>query len=283
MGPQDRWQGLASEDFVDSDANFEPTMKSDPWDVGNHSARIAKDAIQLGQDPYARASNADKVSVSEQWDLFNDFGAQDTLEETEWPDSEDSSQMDWDEPEPIVDADSSLSESLYPPDESITDISLELKIGEVFMQVAPISESQYARSLKLLKACGVARLRRILPWPRVQIWNGTELCLFIKFHRYWGLPRTSHDGLIAELTASEHERSLPNASSRKAGPCTNESMSVQADPGGVDGVRSTTGRSALHLDDWGRPDPVADCEGRLGAFRVFVLRSVVWSCRPSLG
>ena len=63
----------------------------------------------------------------------------------------------------MVDAASDLSESLYPPDDSITDFSLDLKIGELLLRVEPIDEEQRLDCLELLKEFGLGRLRHILP------------------------------------------------------------------------------------------------------------------------
>ena len=94
-------------------------------------------------------------------------------------------QSGWDEPEPTVDAVSDLSESLYPPDDTVTDLSLELKIGELLVRVGSINEEEHAQCLELLKACGVGRLRHMLPWLRDRTWRGAQLRLFLEFRKHW--------------------------------------------------------------------------------------------------
>lgn len=91
----------------------------------------------------------------------------------------------WSEPDPAVGASSDLGESLYPTDDTITDISRELKIGELLAHVAPCTDGQRARCHELLSASGIGHLRRMIPWLRERTWSGTKLQLFLEFRGYW--------------------------------------------------------------------------------------------------
>ena len=91
----------------------------------------------------------------------------------------------WKEPVPTADPISALSESLYPPDNSITDISRELKIGELLTLVVPCTLEQQARCHELLSDCGVGRLRRLIPWLHKRTWCGEKLQLFLEFRNHW--------------------------------------------------------------------------------------------------
>lgn len=92
---------------------------------------------------------------------------------------------DWVEPDPSSDASSEFSESLYPPDETITEISCELKIGELLTRIGPITEEQRSRCHDVLGDCGIGRLRRWIPWLGRQAWGGAMLQLFLEFRRHW--------------------------------------------------------------------------------------------------
>ena len=202
MEPGNVWQGLARESFVDPDAYLESLPESDPWGESVPDAADSKRDEQLPEDTAIDAPIPKEPDASTNGNLVDPKWLLDPYEGSELPDKEDFGQPDWDEPEPLVDADTNLSESLYPADESVTDMSLQLKIGEALAQVAPISNEQYDRSSAWLRACGVARLRRILPWLRNQTWSGTQLCLFLEFRNFWESPENEH--LWESFFWSEH-------------------------------------------------------------------------------
>ncbi|MCY4274157.1 MAG: hypothetical protein OXE41_01980, partial [Gammaproteobacteria bacterium] len=89
------------------------------------------------------------------------------------------------EPAPISEADSKLSEPKYPKDESITNLTWELKIQEFLSCIEPCTPEQHARCLKLLRAYSISRLCHLLPWMRQHIWTGHKLQFFLEFRNYW--------------------------------------------------------------------------------------------------
>ena len=133
----------------------------------------------------------DVVVQSDLYDLATE-PVTEAWDETDWSDGTDEIPSDWDEPEPTIDASSDLRESLYPPDESVTNLSLELKISAFLMQVVPIDEEQRQHCAELLRECGLPSLRRLLPWLRNRTWRGPQLRLFLLFRKHWGQSANQH-------------------------------------------------------------------------------------------
>lgn len=133
------------------------------------------------------AAAADAIDLSELYELVDDDLEIDASNDTDEANGGVELRFDWDEPEPLVDAASDLGELLYPPDDSITDLSLELKIDELLMRVTPIDKAQREQCRELLRVCGLRRLRHLLPWLHRQTWQGTQLLLFLEFREHWGL------------------------------------------------------------------------------------------------
>ena len=181
MGGQREMHRWVEEDFVDA-APVETFVENDPWDP-NALSTVSPDfplPKRLSHEPEATAHKAEADSA---WDFIDELVDVDPADQ--WSEGAFDSPSDWVEPEPTVDASSELSESLYPPDEAITDMSRELKIGELLAQIEPITEEQRARSHDLLRACGIGRLRRWIPWLSKQAWCGETLQLFLEFRRHW--------------------------------------------------------------------------------------------------
>ena len=183
MGMRSGWRAWVDDDFVDKDTLSKRLVEPDPWEpVESLTVTLRNrdvDEIEL------EAPVDDTVDVSEPYDLV-DEPTVDVRSEAGSYDGTEEVPPDWDEPEPMVDADSDLSESLYPPDNSVTDLSLELKIGELLVHVSPMAKQQREHCLELLKACGLGILRRLLPWLRDRTWNGTQLQLFLELRKHWG-------------------------------------------------------------------------------------------------
>ena len=96
---------------------------------------------------------------------------------------------DWDEPEPTAEPRSELSEVLYPPDLTIDDLSVDLRIGEFLACVPDLASVQKDRCFSLLKKYSTHRLRRILPWLRAHQWSCQVLLSLLEFRRLWELSR----------------------------------------------------------------------------------------------
>ena len=180
MGKRKGWQVWVGEDFVDHDTHSEPLVEPDPWESGESSIQTRRD---FG-DSYLQAPHDEVIDPGTLYQSAERLSAP-VRDEPDWSDGTVEIPFEWDEPDPVVDAASDLSESLYPPDDSVTNLSLELKIGELLMQVKPIDEEQRAECMELLRACGLSRLRYMIPWLGDQNWRGEKLRLFLKFRKLW--------------------------------------------------------------------------------------------------
>ena len=188
MGARSRWRGWKGGDFVDTDSQSEPLDEQDPWEPDGPLTQIQSDSAEELMDVEASPQAAiDADDLGTLYDLAEDERGADALGSTVWAEDTIDEASGWDEPEPMVDAVTELSDPLYPPDESITDLTLRLKIGEFLMRVEFVDDEGYGKCLELLKACGVRRLRYMLPWLRSREWRGEWLQLFLEFRRYWEL------------------------------------------------------------------------------------------------
>ena len=183
-----RWRRWVEDDFVDADAQRGSVSEPDPWEFAERPTQIGPASAE---QPYGLREPTldviDEGGLSVSYDLDDEFQAGDPTE-VEWSGGTTEGASDWDEPEPLVDAASDLSDSLYPPDETITNLSLELKVRELLSQVEPITEEQCARCLELLKARGIRslrRMRRMLPWLRDRAWRGPQLIQFLELKKHW--------------------------------------------------------------------------------------------------
>ena len=178
------WQELRSwvvDDFVDS-ATVDTFVENDPWDPSGLST-VASGLPPPEQLGYESEATAHQVKADSAWDFVDELADIDPNDQ--WSEDVLDSPSDWVEPDPTIDASSELSESLYPPDPTITDISREFKIGELLGQIEPITEAQRARCHEVLRACGIGRLRRWIPWLRKRAWSGAKLQLFLEFRHHW--------------------------------------------------------------------------------------------------
>lgn len=182
MGKRNGLQTWINDDFVDYDARSEPPIEPDPWESSEAPNPTDQDwGMRQSQVLTHPEETIDSGTLS------NSADEPDMLPR----DATDSSNRaveityDWDDPEPVVDASSDLSESLYPPDDSVTDLSLELKIGELLMRIKPLGKQQRAACTDLLRECGLRRLRYMIPWLSDRTWDGDELRLFLEFRKHW--------------------------------------------------------------------------------------------------
>ena len=133
------WRG---EDFIDPDAFSQPLVEADPWNpavsggIGDFPRPIA------GQQPFEDTDHAG--GEGSYWDLAQEIEPAPSF--TDDPELVSNGGLgdggQWDEPEPILEPDSELRETLYPPDTSVTDILLPLKIGEMLVRVTAIDDKQ---------------------------------------------------------------------------------------------------------------------------------------------
>lgn len=182
MGGQGELWSWADDDFVDV-ASSEPLPEDDPWDVNSWATSAAGSLPKSAPNdefPIPKGGEGDGVSP---WDFADELADVDPGDQ--WSQDPIGPPSDWVEPDPTIDASSELSESLYPPDRTITDITRDLKIGELLARVRPITEEQRTRCHEVLSACGIGRLRRWVPWLRNLNWSGPRLLLFLEFRRHW--------------------------------------------------------------------------------------------------
>ena len=177
-GEQRDW---ADDDFVDT-TSAEPPVENDPWDPNISATSLPALSSPGGPDEKPTVPS-DCRDGRDYWGLANE--PIDLDPEHRWPECPVDPPSDWAEPDPTIDGSSQLSESLYPPDPTITDVSRSLKIGELLAGVEPITEEQYDRCHEVLSACRIGRLRRWIPWLRNRDWSGTKLRLFLEFRCLW--------------------------------------------------------------------------------------------------
>ena len=189
MDNRDGRQVWVGEDFADHDTHSEPLVEPDPWESGESTDQTRQDFEKY--DSYLHAA-PDEAIDSSRLDEPADLPSVPVRDEADWSEGTVEVAYDWDEPEPVVDAVSDLSESLYPPDDSVTNLSLELKIGELLRQVKPIDEEQREECTELLRACGLGRLRYMIPWLANRTWHGEELRLFLGFREHWESKSNMH-------------------------------------------------------------------------------------------
>ncbi len=91
-----------------------------------------------------------------------------------------------DEPEPLAEYDSELSEPLYEiSDDGIDDRARELRIDQLVAFVYDASHEQRTQIAEMLRKFSNAKLRNWLMWLRNKEWTGNSLLLFLGFFNQW--------------------------------------------------------------------------------------------------
>ena len=183
MGGGDESRGWRGEDFVDPLAGTQPLVETDPWELDPAPPNVPQDSH--ADLSHLDAAGVDSDPLSDLLDLTLHDPEAEALGDEGWLPDGPGIDSTWDEPEPRTDAASDLSEVLYPADDSVTNLSLDLRIGEVLARVAGMDDEQRAKCRRLLKACRLGRLRRMLPWMLDRQWRGGQLQLFLEFQRHW--------------------------------------------------------------------------------------------------
>ena len=143
----------------------------DPWDAGR--------ADHPEADFLPRSRDLPDIA-----DFDHDHphdGTQDAL----WAPDDGADERYLDEPLPTADARSEFSEALYPPDLTINDLTVSLRIDDFLVQVASLDDEQRATCFDLLMRYGVRRLRRLLPWLLRHDWLGDTLLSLLRFRNVW--------------------------------------------------------------------------------------------------
>ncbi len=178
MGGVRKSHNWADDDFIDRASSPMPPVELDPW----YPARYQGHPPREFPDESGIVLKTESVTATS-WDI------EDLREDAisgQW-DNIPVGWEDWVEPEPTADPNSTLGELLYPSDNSITDISRELKIGELLAFVTPCGREQRDRCYELLRECSIGQLRWLIPWLRKRDWCGDRLQLFLEFRDHWEL------------------------------------------------------------------------------------------------
>ena len=187
--PSIKWRGC---DLVDTDAGS-ATKEDDPWDHRPHRAALEAPPTGKGSDrPRPTAVNAYTEAVNEPADddpvdhlLFEDV---DEGPHTHFDDISFDDVVEFggpNEPEPGLSATSVLRDDLYPPDEEIDDLTLELKLAGLFARLGLENQAERKACRQLLKSYDIRRIRRLLPWLDAQQWAAGRLLLFLEFRSIW--------------------------------------------------------------------------------------------------
>lgn len=181
MGHRQEPYGWVVDDFLDATSG-ETLIENDPWGP-NALPTVTSGSSPRERQGFESQATAHQVVGDNAWDFVDELADIDPNDP--WSEGALDLPSDWVEPDPTTDASSELSESLYPADETVTDISRELKIGELLAQIEPITEEQHTRCHQVLRACGIGRLRHWIPWLRERAWCGAKLQLFLEFRCHW--------------------------------------------------------------------------------------------------
>ena len=191
MNYTDGWQ---QEDYT------EPTSPSlretDPWAVSSSDG----EADDMGDYPSTGASvpsqsptqdehhdsivNAQSIHRTEETDEEPTVEEIQLIEIGNTPldeDSHDEESLGFDEPEPVVEYNSELSEPLHELHDSTEDLPKRLKVNDFIGSLEVATEMERTQIAELLEDLSNARLRWWLPWMRKQHWTGSILLLFLDF------------------------------------------------------------------------------------------------------
>ena len=179
------------DDFID--AATAPPSEDDPWDpqhrpvFGLPPADAATKPSHTVSRAYTDAANdSDDDSSSNLLLLLEEAEGAETLDE---PSVDDIEFSRFDEPQPELSATSVLRDDLYPPDHSINNFTLELKLDSLLATLAlEPAELDACRTILKSESYDISRLRKLLPWLAAQQWSAGSLLLFLEFRRTWESP-----------------------------------------------------------------------------------------------
>ena len=190
--PRPRWRGC---DFVDPDAGSATPTEDDPWDHPQHRAVLEAPPTDNGSytpghtavNAHAEAEAVGKPADDDPTDhlLFEDVDDEPRthVDDISFDDIVEFGSLN--EPEPDLSATSVLRDDLYPPDKTIDNITLELKLADLFARLGLEDQAERQACRRLLKSYGTRRIRRLLPWLGTQQWPAGRLLLFLEFRSIW--------------------------------------------------------------------------------------------------
>ena len=177
-------------DFID--AATVPPSEDDPWDP-QHRPVFRVPPTDGATKPSHTAPRAYTDAASESgYDSSLDLLLLEGVEGAEPLDEPSVDDLEFgrfDEPQPELSATSVLRDELYPPDHSINNFTLELKLDRLFAALAlEPAELDACRKILKSKSYDVSRLRKLIPWLAAQQWPAGSLLLFLEFRRTWESP-----------------------------------------------------------------------------------------------
>jgi len=167
----------ADNDLIDNDLDSEIPIEFDPWDMPKEDDNASSKTFEdLSGD-----SLESEDAATDSWD-YEDFLNYEF--DQQWYGYLTGADIS-NEPAPIAEAESNLSEAKYPEDESITNLTWELSVQEFLSCIEPCTPEQHARCLELFRTYSVSRLCHLLPWIKQYAWDGHKLQFFLEFRNYW--------------------------------------------------------------------------------------------------
>ena len=90
-----------------------------------------------------------------------------------------------DEPEPLAEYDSDLSETLYELDSDVSNLTLRLRVNEFIAGVEHAKDTHRNEIIEALNELSSRRLSHLLRWMEQKKWTGNSLLLFLRFRAEW--------------------------------------------------------------------------------------------------
>ena len=189
--PRASWQ---QDDFVDTESAT--PREEDPWDPLHSSASGVRQTDAATAEPSHTVLKAytDAASEADAEDLVNllldDLDGAEPLDDFAHDEVE---LLHFDEPQPELTAVSVLRDEKYPADDSINNLTLDLKLDHILATLG-LDDPELDACRQILKSdsYGVQRLRRFLPWLAEQEWPPGRLLLFLEFRRTWECSHNVH-------------------------------------------------------------------------------------------
>ncbi len=170
----DPWSVSPAADVFDDSINVTP-----PVDADEHTDARPEERDAHASEQIPLSFPDDDISEVSDWELVDD----------DEPFSEEPDEdlfADFDEPEPLAEYDSELSETLYVPDAIDGYASQKLRIDEFISEAKGATEEEQAQIHMLMDSMGRARLRILLSWFKKQDWTANSLLLFLEFRlEHW--------------------------------------------------------------------------------------------------
>ena len=197
----DNW---SDEDFINP-PNLD-VVEDDPWSIPTDRS---DSTIEPNPPPAGQSRSSDTDTSNQKSDAtapigqFNDSQLTDDQPDTEVlaPSDEDDWEYDdsyvsdqqranyhvanLDEPEPLAEYSSDLSETLYELDSDISNLALRIRIDQFVAGIDYATDSHRNGIFQALNEMNSKRLSHLMRWLEQKKWTGQSLLLFIKFRAVW--------------------------------------------------------------------------------------------------